>query len=117
MLQTKINSFKYALKGLRTTWTEEHNFRFEVLCAVIVMFCIYFFHFTLVESLFCILAITLVLSAEIVNTVVEDLCNKMQPEYDSAIGKIKDTMAAFVFVTVIGALIVGVLVFYTHFLK
>ena len=115
MLQRKINSFVYSIKGLKTVWTEEHNFRFEVLCAFVVIFCIYFFHFTLIESLFCIVAITIVIGAEIINTVVEDICNKVQPEFDPVIGKIKDTMAAFVLVSVLGACFVGLLIFYTHF--
>ena len=115
MLQGLINSFRYALRGLKTTWVEERNFRIEVLITAVVSFCLIYFRFTFTESALAVLAITLVLSAEIVNTVVEDLCNKIQPEHDYVIGKIKDTMASFVFVSVAGALVVGVIIFYVHF--
>ena len=98
-----------------TTWKEEHNFRIEVFAAILVVFFIIYFDFSFIESVFCIIAITIVLSAEIINTAIEDLCNKIQPNYDPVIGKIKDTMGAFVTVSALGAFIVGVLVFYNHF--
>ena len=114
---TKVTiSLKSALNGLTTTWKEEHNFRIEIIAAIAVIFCIFYFHFSFIESSVCIIAITIVLSAEIINTVVEDLCNKVEPKYDSVIGKIKDTSGAFVLVSALGSLILGVLVFFHHFI-
>lgn len=115
MLTKTYRSFIFALNGLKTTWREEQNFRIEILIGAIVVFFIIFFDFSFVESVFSILAITIVLAAEIVNTAVEDLCNKIEPQHDSIIGKIKDTMAAFVFVSSLGAAVVGFLVFFNHF--
>lgn len=115
MLQKSINSFMYACRGLKTTWLEERNFRIEILFTAIVTFCIVYFDFTLIESALCVLAITLVLSAEMVNTAIEDLCNFVEPEHNYIIGKIKDTMGGFVFVTVWGAIVIGIIVFYSHF--
>ena len=57
----------------------------------------------------------MVLSAEILNTAVEDLCNKIEPNQDNAIGKIKDVVAAFVLVAVIGAIFLVVMTFANHF--
>lgn len=115
MLTKIYHSFSFAWNGLKTTWREEHNFRVEILIAVVVVFFIIFFDFSLIESLFCILAIVIVLCAEIVNTAVEDLCNRVEPQHDTIIAKIKDTMAAFVLVSSFGAAVIGFLVFYTHF--
>ena len=116
MIKKVINSFIFAGRGLLTTWKEEHNFRIEVFAGIAVIFCIFYFDFSFVESVFCIIAITIVLASEIVNTAVEDLCNKIEPNYDPTIGKIKDTMGAFVTVSAFGALVVGILVFCNHFL-
>ncbi|HBD24865.1 MAG: hypothetical protein A2566_01110 [Candidatus Zambryskibacteria bacterium RIFOXYD1_FULL_40_13] len=113
---TKIyHSFLFALNGLKTTWREEHNFRLEILAGAVVLFCIIFFDFTFIETTFSVLAIVMVLTAEIVNTAIEDLCNKVEPKHDSIIAKIKDTMAGFVLIVCLGAFAVGVLVFYNHF--
>ncbi|MEI6842904.1 MAG: diacylglycerol kinase [bacterium] len=116
MISKTINSFKNAFRGIRTTWQEELNFRIELAVTLVVLVLMIMFRFSFGESALCIVAIVLVLSAEIVNTVVEDLCNKVEPAYDSAIGKIKDTMAGLVFVSSLGAFVLGILVFWHHFL-
>jgi diacylglycerol kinase len=116
MLTKIYHSFLFAWNGFQTTWREEQNFRVELLIGIIVVFFILFFKFSFIESAFSIIAITIVLTAEIINTAVEDLCNKVEPQHDSIIGKIKDTMAGFVFVACFGAFIIGLLVFYNHFL-
>lgn len=115
MIQKFINSFSFAGSGLRTTWREENNFRIEVVIAILVTLIMFLFDFSSLESLFCVIAITLVLASEIINTAVEDICNKIEPNQDSAIGKIKDLMGAFVLVTSLGALVVGAIIFYHHF--
>ena len=115
MLGKTLNSFLCAWKGLVTTWREEHNFRKELLVATVVLACLYYFHFTYIESALCVLSITIVLCAEVINTAIEDLCNFVQPEYDPIIGKIKDTTGAFVLVAVLGSIVVGFLVFWNHF--
>lgn len=116
MIKKAFNSFLYAIRGLKTVWKEEQNFRIEVVIAVLVLFSIFYFNFTFVESVFCLIAILFVICGEIVNTVVEDICNKIEPNQNPIIGKIKDMMAGFVLVSSIGALLVGILVFYNHFL-
>lgn len=116
MLTKTYHSFIFALNGLKTTWREEQNFRIEILVGAIVIFCILFFQFSFIETIFSIIAITIVLISEIINTAIEDLCNKVQPEHDPIIGKIKDTMAAFVLVSSLGAGVIGFMVFYNHFI-
>lgn len=116
MFKKVYNSFLFALNGLKITWREEHNFRIEVIVGIVVLFFIFYFNFTLLESAICIIAMTLVLTSEIINTAIEDLCNKVEPNQDIFIGKVKDTASAFVFISVIGALTLGILVFVNHFL-
>ena len=110
-----LKSFVYAFRGLKTVWREEHNFRLGVVISVSIIALIYFFRFSYIESAIVIIAAILVLGAEILNTVIEDLCNKVEPSQDSAIGKIKDTMAAFVLIASIGAVFLVVISFLHHF--
>ncbi len=110
-----INSFIFACRGLRNTWREEINFRIEVLVMLCLSFFIFYFKFSLAETAFCLVAVTMVLSAEIINTAIEDLCNKIEPNHDPVIGKIKDTASAFVLVSTLGSIAVGCIVFYNHF--
>jgi diacylglycerol kinase (ATP) len=115
MLTKIINSFKFASKGLKATWREEQSFRMEIFISVIVLIFIFYFEFSYVEVALSVFGIVIVLLAEIVNTAIEDVCNKIEPNHDPAIGKIKDIMAGFVLVSCIGAGIVGLLVLYHHF--
>ncbi|HEY4505596.1 MAG TPA: diacylglycerol kinase [Candidatus Paceibacterota bacterium] len=115
MLGKIINSFMYAWRGFVTTWKEENNFRIEVFITIIILFFIYFFDFSLLETAISVLAITIVLCAEVINTAIEDLCNKVEPNHDPIIAKIKDTSSAFVLVSVGGSVFVGFLIFYNHF--
>ncbi len=115
LLRKTRKSLKDALSGLKTVWAEEHNFRIEVVAAIAVVFSIFYFNFSYIESAFSILAIIIVIAAEIVNTVIEDLCDRIEPNHDETIGKIKDTMAAFVLVSVTGAIIIGIIIFVRHF--
>jgi diacylglycerol kinase (ATP) len=108
-------SFGYAIQGLRTTWREEHNFRIEVVVAFIVVCAMIYFKFTFIESILCILAIVLVLSAEIVNTAIEDMADLIDANPNPLVGKIKDTMAGFVLISALGSAIIGTMVFYHHF--
>jgi diacylglycerol kinase (ATP) len=50
-----------------------------------------------------------------INTAIEDLCDKIQPDQDPAIGKIKDMSSGSVLVASLGALLVGVVVVLYHY--
>lgn len=111
MLAKISKSVGYALNGFKTVWNEELNFRIEIVIALIVLVIAFIYKFSLNQFLFCFVAILFVVSAEIINTVVEDLCNKIQPENDPAIKKIKDMMSSFVLVYVLGAAVIGFFIF------
>ena len=115
MVKKVFNSFIFASRGLKTTWREEHNFRIEVFTLLPVIFFIFYFDFSFIESAFCVIAMTIVLITEVINTAIEDICNKIEPHHDEVIGKIKDTAGAFVFISVLGAILIGCLVFFSHF--
>ena len=115
MISKILKSFRYAGNGLKATWREEHNFRVEILMAIFVILLLIYFQFTIVESALCIVAITIVLSAEIVNTAIEDLSDMVEANPNPLIGKIKDTMAGFVLVSSLGALTLGLMIFINHF--
>ena len=58
-----------------------------------------------------------VLSAEIFNTAVEKICDIVQPDFDKRIGFIKDIAAGAVVLTVIAAVIVGILVYWKYVVR
>ncbi len=114
MVHKRILSFGYALKGLKTAWQEEAHFRFHVFVAIVALIASWAFHISLTDFLFVLAMIGIVLSAEIINTALEELCDLFSPTHDPHIGKIKDLAAAAVFVTSTVAFIVGCIIFLPH---
>ena len=110
-----LKSFKYAINGLKTVWREEVNFRLESFAGLAVILSIFLFQLSLLESALLIFAVTLVLVSEIINTIVEDLCNKIEPDTDLDIGNIKDLSASFVLLSSLCSLVIAILVYFMHF--
>ena len=110
-----LRSMSWAKKGLLTVLKEEDNFQVEILISIAVIVLGVIVHLSQIEWIFICISITIVLSAEIINTAIEDLCNKIEPNQDETIGKIKDMMAAFVLTLCIGSVIIGIVIFTPHF--
>src|SRR3989338_2353531 len=109
--QKKIESMGYAFKGLQIAWKEEHNFRFEIVCAIITILLGIFLHLSQIEFIVVLFMIGFVLTTEALNTALEELCDKFQPTHDTHIAKIKDLAAAAVLISVLTALAVGITIF------
>ena len=61
-----------------------------------------------------IIAITLVLVSEVVNTALEKTLNHVEPNHHPSIAVIKDMAAAAVLISSLGAAIIGVAVFWNY---
>jgi diacylglycerol kinase len=106
----RIMSFKFALAGLKLFFVET-NFIIHLIALLFVVILGIYVHLTTSEWLFVISASFFVLIAESVNTVVEKTMDRISEAYDVKIKNIKDMSAAFVLLTAIYAVIVGVLIF------
>ncbi|MBI5134212.1 MAG: diacylglycerol kinase [Candidatus Taylorbacteria bacterium] len=107
-----LRSFGWATNGLRIVWREERNFRVDVVVAVVVAIAAYLRDFAPWQWIILVILIGWVLMGEIVNTAIEDICDKIEPQRDPVIGKIKDAMAGYVLVSAISAAIAGVMLFF-----
>ena len=106
-----INSFRFAINGIRSVWCEEENFRIEIVIGVIVLLMGFILDLLIIEWIFIIGCIGAVIAAEMLNTAVEDLCNKIEPNADPVIGKIKDIMGGFVLVVSLVSVTIGIIIF------
>ncbi len=106
-----IKSFGWAMNGLRTVWREEVNFRIEVCVAVVAVALAVWLNFGALGWILLWMCIIAVLASEMVNTAIEDLCDRVEPAHDPVIAKIKDIMAGFVLLVSAGAFIIGVTLF------
>ncbi len=107
-----LKSFAYAAAGIIHGFTER-NFRVHI-CAVcfVTWFALRFYELSRAEWGVLLLTFAAVISAELVNTSVERLCDKVSPEHDEKIRRSKDCAAGAVLVSAIFAVIVGAVLFW-----
>jgi diacylglycerol kinase len=96
---------------MKTVLKEEQNFQIEMLIAILAIIFGIFLNISNVEMILIIMCIIIVLTGEMVNTAIEDLCDKVEPGHDKTIGKVKDIMAGFVLITSLGSSIIGLMIF------
>ena len=109
-------SFAYAWRGL--TWSFAHNPNLQIHCAValIVLLAAWFFQLGPYEVGIVGVAILFVLSAEMINTSIEEMTNLIVSEHRREAQIAKDVAAGMVLLATIGAVIIGLFVFVPHLL-
>jgi diacylglycerol kinase len=110
-MNKRIASIKAAYNGIYIALKSEWNLRFHFFITLIVIILAVLFKFSFLEFAVLLLTIGIVISIEMVNTSIEELCNYIQPEKNELIKKIKDISAGAVLVSSIIALIVGITLF------
>lgn len=103
------------MRGLWVAYKEEPNFKIEIFFTLLVPYLGYRFGISYFEFLVLVLTIGFVLTVELLNTALEEVCDKFHPERDPHIEKIKDLAAAAVLVSSVSAVIIGVMVFWPYF--
>lgn len=124
-----FRSFSYAFKGVYNTVKNERNMRIHITC-LIYMFSILLFTdwFTLSRTDWAILVIAsgCVISAEIVNTAIENAVNLASEEYNKFAEISKDAAAGAVLISAVFAVITGIIIMlqppaflsmYNHFIE
>lgn len=110
-VKKRIESFRYAINGIKILLKEEHNARIHLLGAILTTCAGFFFNISALEWISVTLCIGAVMTLEIINSAIENLCDFVSPEKNELIGKAKDLGAAAVLITAISALIVGLIIF------
>lgn len=114
-LSKRIDSFRYACKGLAELFVSQVNARIHLAAAVVVTVCGFRFHISKMEWIAVVLCIALVMSLEAINTALEYLTDLVSPEYHPLAGKAKDVAAAAVLIAAAGAVVVGLIIFTPKF--
>jgi diacylglycerol kinase len=107
----RFRSFGFAFGGLRFVFVREHNMRIHAAAAIGAIAAGAYFHITIDEWRWIILAVILVIATETINTAIEQTCNALGGKYDEHIRNAKDTAAAAVLLCAATALTIGASVF------
>ncbi len=111
MISKRLNSFKFAIKGLIDLFKNTPNAKIHLIMAIAVVICGFIFNISITEWCLCILSIGFVITAEALNTALEYLVDLVSPDFNPLAGKAKDVAAAAVLVAAICAATVGTIVF------
>lgn len=113
-----LHSFVYATRGILYALRTQRNMQVHTLILTVVIVFGFYFNLTLGEWLAIILSSGLVLSAEIFNTAIEDVCNllnlKLKLNYP-ATTHARNLAAGAVLVSAIAAATVGLIIFIPKF--
>ncbi len=101
--------FQEALNGIGLS-AEGSNFRIMLLISTLVVIVSAIVQIEPIEWCLILLCITIVLTAEAVNTAIELICDYVNPNYDNKIKKIKDIAAGAVLISSIGAAAIGTMI-------
>lgn len=110
-LKDRLKSFEYAFQGIKIFFSTQNNSWIHLLATIFVLTAGYFLNLSSIEWLFLIIVIALVFIAEMINTAIEFLCDKISPELDPTIKKVKDISAGAVLIAAIMAILVGLTIF------
>ncbi|MGH8040676.1 MAG: diacylglycerol kinase [Rudaea sp.] len=108
------NALIWSGRGLRAGWTFEASFRLEVyLCVVLFPLGLWLGNGALEKALLCG-SLILVLSAELLNSAIEAVVDKVSPEFNELAGRAKDLGSAAVFLLMLNVLLCWTLILWPH---
>jgi diacylglycerol kinase len=105
-------SFRYAYEGIKYALDTQGNMKFHFFVAFLVLLAALFVQLNKTDILFLLLAITLMIVTELINTAVEKTVDLAMPDRHPLAKIAKDVAAASVLVSAVFAVVVGMIVFY-----
>jgi len=113
-MNSTIQKFEFALKGIKTAFSEEAHLRFHTIAAIIVILFGFYFDLSTIEWLIIVVCIGGVIAFELINSAIESLVDLKSPEQHPIAGKVKDISAGAVLIISIASAIAGSLIFWPH---
>lgn len=103
--------FRYAFNGIAVAFSTQTSFRIHIVIALLAYILGFICNLELLEWAFVNAAIIFVVVTELFNTAIEHICDLMFPERHRIVRIIKDISAAAVLISVLNAIITGLVIF------
>ncbi len=111
-LRKLLESSNYAISGILYAAKTQRHMRYHLYAAVLVLMFSLIVGVKPYEFIAIAILVTIVISAEMLNTAVELIVDILFEEYDQRAKAIKDVAAGAVFITALGSTIVGYVILY-----
>jgi diacylglycerol kinase (ATP) len=96
----------YSIKGLKAAWMNEAAFRQELCVTLPLCVVALSLHVSVIEQLFLIASLILILIAELFNSAVEAIVDRISDEFHELSGRAKDIGSAAVLISIVLAIFV-----------
>ncbi len=106
-----LKSFKFAFSGILHSLYHEANFRIQLLITIFSIFGGVYFQISTSEWSVLILAFASLLSAEVINTSIENFADFLIPKKSEAIRIVKDLAAGFVLINAVACFLILLIIF------
>ncbi len=107
-----VDGLRYSLRGLAAAWKHAEAFRQEIVVFIAAVVVAAFVGDSAIERALLIGILFPVLIAELINTAVETVVDRIGVEHHELSGRAKDLASAAVFVSIIAAVTVWALVIF-----
>jgi len=97
-----IHAFKYSFDGLVATFKSESAFRQDILLCIFAIIVQAFIDIPTVSRIIMIVSLLLIIIAELINTALETVIDRIGPEINPLSKKVKDIGSAIVMLTIFG---------------
>jgi diacylglycerol kinase len=106
--------FRCSIDGIGVVFRTQDSARIQAIAAVAIVALGLELQVSIAEWCALVLAMTLVLTAEALNTSIESTIDLVSPEFHELAGRAKDVAAGAVLIAALGSVAVGLLVFVPH---
>lgn len=106
-----MNSFKYAIQGILSSFKTERNMKIHVFIMILVISAGIILKINKYEWIVCILCFAIVIGGELFNTAIETVVDIVMPYKNEKAKLAKDVSAGAVLILAMGAAICGLIIF------
>jgi len=114
MIKKHLDSYRFAFRGIAFAFQAEKNMIIHLIAALAVIAVNYLLGISRVEWLITLVLIGVVCAAEVFNTAIEKLADRVTREQDSMIGQVKDIASGAVLIVCIAAAVCGAVIYWPY---
>ena len=110
----RIRSFRHAISGVLRMMRCQHNAWIHAAATLVVLAAAFVLRISAADWCWIILAISIVWTAEALNTAFEFLADAASPEFHPLVRDAKDVAAGAVLLTAVASVVIGSIVFWPY---
>lgn len=111
-IKNLVDSFNHAINGIIHAVRTQRNMKIHMVSALAVLVACFFYDLSKVEFLILAVTITMVISAELINTAIEHAIDLTTNYYHPLAKLAKNVAAGGVLITALNAILVGYIIFW-----